>query len=344
MIDIAIAGGGPAGLATAAEAALRGLTVVVLEPRRTPIAKACGEGLMPGAVRSLAELGVTPSGHAFHGIRYVRGSRFATAHFTHGSGLGVDRLELHRRLSARVLALGVEVRADAVDAVEQRTDRVIVNGLAARYLVVADGLHSPVRRLLGVETRPRRRGRRRWGLRRHVITPPWSDLVEVHWADRAEAYVTPVAPDVVNIAVLSGDRIGFDAQLEHFPQLRERLAGSHFDEVRGAGPLHCRVPRRVVGRALLVGDAAGYVDALTGEGLALAFRCARAAVDRIATGQPMRYEADYRQISRQYRLITSSLLWATRPRAVRERIVPVAIRLPSLFDAAVARLAGSALD
>lgn len=49
MIDLLIAGGGPAGLATAIHGALAGLEVVVVEPRPTPIDKACGEGLMPGA-------------------------------------------------------------------------------------------------------------------------------------------------------------------------------------------------------------------------------------------------------------------------------------------------------
>ncbi|MEU9007841.1 FAD-dependent monooxygenase, partial [Streptomyces sp. NPDC048551] len=74
MIDLLVAGGGPAGLATAIHGALAGLEVVVLEPRPTPIDKACGEGLMPGAVRRFEELGVPVPGSAFRGIRYVDGA------------------------------------------------------------------------------------------------------------------------------------------------------------------------------------------------------------------------------------------------------------------------------
>ena len=72
MIDLLIAGGGPVGLAAAIEARLLGLTVAVIEPRNAPIDKACGEGLMPGAVSLLAGLGVQPVGHPFAGIGYYQ--------------------------------------------------------------------------------------------------------------------------------------------------------------------------------------------------------------------------------------------------------------------------------
>ncbi|MFD6891903.1 NAD(P)/FAD-dependent oxidoreductase, partial [Streptomyces sp. NPDC059957] len=71
MIDLLVVGGGPAGLATAIHGALAGFDVVVAEPRPAPIDKACGEGLMPGAVRALEALGVTVPGHPLRGIRYV---------------------------------------------------------------------------------------------------------------------------------------------------------------------------------------------------------------------------------------------------------------------------------
>src|SRR6201999_405761 len=114
----------------------------------------------------------------------------------------------------------------------------------------------------------------RFGLRRHYRIAPWTDLVEVHWAAGAEAYVTPVAADQVGVAVLGaqdgGTRSsgiqyggppgrGFDARLAAFPLLRERLAGAvPVSDVRGAGPLRQGVRRRVAGRVLLAGDASGY--------------------------------------------------------------------------------------
>jgi flavin-dependent dehydrogenase len=95
----------------------------------------------------------------------------------------------------------------------------------------------------------------------------------------------------------------------------------------------------VHGRVLLVGDSAGYVDALTGEGLSLAFGCAQAAVARIAAGDLAAYERDYARITRRYRWITSALLWATQYSPVRERVVPIARRAPGVFDLAVRQLA-----
>src|SRR6185437_3469572 len=96
----------------------------------------------------------------------------------------------------------------------------------------------------------------------------------------AEAYVTPVSDDLVGVAVLGpGDGTRFEGWLPEFPELYGRLAGAEpATAVRGAGPLRQRATRRVAGRALLVGDASGYVDALTGEGISLGLAHARAAV------------------------------------------------------------------
>ena len=71
MIDLLVAGGGPAGLATAIFGARAGLEVVVVERRRGAVDKACGEGLMPHTIALLNELGVDPPGMAFHGITYL---------------------------------------------------------------------------------------------------------------------------------------------------------------------------------------------------------------------------------------------------------------------------------
>ncbi|MCX5610446.1 MULTISPECIES: NAD(P)/FAD-dependent oxidoreductase [unclassified Streptomyces] len=341
MIDLLIAGGGPAGLATAIHGALAGLEVVVVEPRPTPIDKACGEGLMPGAVRRLRELGVPVAGQPFHGIRYVDGvsGRHAEGLFRAGPGLGTRRTELQAALAERAARLGVRVVRQRVEGVSQDGDAVNAAGLTARYLVAADGLHSPVRRALGLSAPPTPGRPARYGLRRHYAVEPWSDLVEVHWSAHCEAYVTPLGPDRIGVAVLTSEQAPFDVQLARFPLLAARLPASPAAPVRGAGPLRQGSRVRVAGRVLFVGDAAGYVDALTGEGLTLAVTAAGELVRCVRAGRPQAYEQAWRELSRSYRTLTESLLWARHRPPLARRIVPLAARLPRVFTRAVNLLA-----
>ncbi|MFG3496420.1 NAD(P)/FAD-dependent oxidoreductase [Streptomyces sp. NPDC047928] len=334
MIDLLVAGGGPAGLATAIHATLAGLEAVVIEPRPNPVDKACGEGVMPGGVRSLRELGVDPAGRELCGIRYVDGRHTAQAAFRDGTGLGVRRTVLSTALARRAAEVGVRVLPGKVGEVRQGPDAVTAGGLRARWLVAADGLHSPVRRGLGLDLPDR--GPRRYGLRRHYRVPPWSDFVEVHWSRDGEAYVTPVSDDLVGVAVLSTARRPYDAYLERFPELAERLRhGTIVNGVRGAGPLRQRVRGRVAGRVLLVGDAAGYVDALTGEGIALALASADAAVRCLRAGRPQAYERAWRRLSLRHRLLTEALVRVSCRRDTARLVVPAASRMPHVFAAAV---------
>ncbi len=335
MIDVLVVGAGPAGLATAMFAAAAGLEVTVLDSREGPIDKACGEGLMPGAVASLAALGVPLQGRPFHGIRYLDEQRSTTAFFRTGAGLGVRRTTLQPAMVARAQHLGVRVEQVTVADVVQDSTGVSAGGLRARYLVAADGLHSPIRRMLGLD---RPGGAPRWGLRQHVRVEPWTRLVEVHWGRNSEAYVTPVAADEIGIAIVGSTRMPWAQQLRQFPQLAERVAGAQpTGTVRGAGPLRQRASSVVAGRVLLVGDSAGYVDALTGEGIAVSLSCARSLVDALVLGDPQRYQRAWRRDSRQYRWITASLL-ATR-RVAQPAIVPAAALLPDVFRMAVRQLA-----
>ncbi|KAA9377483.1 NAD(P)/FAD-dependent oxidoreductase [Microbispora cellulosiformans] len=353
MIDVLVAGGGPAGLATAIHAALAGLETVVVEPRAVPVDKACGEGLMPTGVAALAGLGIDPKialpeSRPFLGIRYVDGRHGVQAEFRDGTGLGVRRTALHAALALRAREAGVRVVSGRVAGVRAGDDAVharvppsggVPDGLdlRARWLVAADGLHSPIRASLGLDLPAG--GPRRYGLRRHYRVAPWTDFVEVHWAPGGEAYVTPVGDDLVGVAVLSGERRGYHEHLAAFPDLLARLDGPPATPVRGAGPLRQRVSRRVAGRVLLVGDAAGYVDALTGEGLSLALLSARALVGCLRAGRPEEYEAAWRRLSRRSRLLTATLLEARRHPPAARMIVPAARRLPVLFRAAVRSLA-----
>ncbi|MDX6247868.1 MAG: hypothetical protein QOF10_1228 [Kribbellaceae bacterium] len=374
MIDLLVAGAGPAGAATAIRAALAGLEVVVVEPRQPPIDKACGEGIAHSAVDYLGRLGVSLQGRPFYGIRYLDSSHCVDARFAAGPGLGVRRTVLQQALVDRLAALGVPVVTGRVGAITQNQTSVTAAGLTARYLAAADGLHSPIRRQLGLasvagDVRPgvrpsvrpgvrlgvrlgsgelrlgtRETGRgtseSRRGLRRHFRVSPWSELVEVYWSGLGEAYVTPVAEDLVGVAVLTAARGSFDSHLEAFPALKRRLAGaSEATAVLGAGPLRQRVQARVSGRVLLVGDAAGYVDALTGEGIAVALRTSAELVRCVLEDRPASYEAAWRRVSWECRFLTGSLLWARNRSLLAPRIVPAAALLPGVYGAIVNRLA-----
>ncbi len=344
--DIAVAGGGPTGLATAIVAALAGCRVVVIEPKAGTIDKACGEGLMPGGVRILRELGVRGvDGHPFVGIRYglvgPPDGPCATGTFRTGCGLGVRRTMLHDALRDRAEAVGVEPMRASVRAVEQRAESVRIdttNGeVVARWMVGADGLHSPVRRMLGLEIP--QRGPRRYGVRRHFAIAPWSDRVEVTFAPGAEAYVTPVAGNVVGVAFLYEPPGTFDDLVARFPALAARLRGAEaLTSSRGAGPFlqHVRARRR--GHVLLAGDAAGYVDPLTGEGVSLGMATGALAATCIARGEIDAYEARWRALTRGYRVLTRALVAVARRHWLHRPLVHAAAAIPSAFDRALGLL------
>lgn len=350
--ELLVIGGGPVGLAAAIGARAAGLSVTLIEPRTGPVDKACGEGLMPGTVTALARLGVQVPGKPFRGIRYVgpNGGTTATHHFSAGVGLGVRRTELHSALAARAADAGVirrpgravKLRRTGAEAGGRHgvgPEVELDDGTAIRgdWLLGCDGLHSVIRREAGLE---RGSNKRRFGIRRHAALSPWADVVEVHWSATGEAYVTPISDNEVGIAVLGPRGWSFDEAVIAFPALAKRLAGVTWtSSARGAGPLQQRVSAPVNGRVLLVGDAAGYVDALTGEGLRIGLACAQAAVQSVLAGRPQDYPSAWRSLTREYRWLTSGLVTATRVPFVRRALVPVASRLPRLFGAAVDSLA-----
>jgi flavin-dependent dehydrogenase len=345
VYDVLIVGGGPAGLATAIFAASEGFEVALLERRRFPVDKPCGEGLMPRGVALLEAMGARiEKSYPFEGIRYIDESNVAEARFPEGHGLGIRRTELSRALLARARELGVSIREETrVEAVIQWRDGATVSfaegSLDAKWVVVADGLGSlvPGAARGGRVSRMSRVGRvrmPRYGFRRHYRLRPWSTFVEVHWGNGAEAYVTPVGEEEVGVAVLWHERApSWDAMLSRFPHLEERLSGAEaLSSIRGAGPFRRRPRRVTAGRLALVGDASGYVDAITGEGIAIGFECARALARSLKEGGLASYESAHRSAMRRYRGTTELVLALAAFSWLRRRVVSALAGRSILFE------------
>ena len=348
IYDLAIAGGGPAGLAAAIRAAQRGLSAIVLERSDGVPDKACGEGLMPAGARELSLLGArVETAQPFFGIRYLQDHDVIEARFAGGrSGLGIRRTMLSTALRERAVELGATLQRAAVRSARAGADSIVVSTdageVTARLLVAADGLHSPLRRAAGLEvegppTPPR------FGIRRHFQLLPWSDLVEVYWSAGVEAYVTPVGPRSVNVAFLSGRGAGFDELLTRFPALQEKLSGAEPDsETRGAGPLLQRVRSRRGDRLALLGDAAGYVDAITGQGLSFAFAGAALLVEALPKDLSQdlapalrRYDRALRTRWLRYALPAHALVALSRREGLRRLALRSVGALPGAFGALV---------
>lgn len=298
--DVTVIGGGPGGSAAALAAARAGLLVLLFDPQPEAADKPCGEGILPAGVDALDALGVAVEGCALERIRYVLARGRALDVAFPRSGRAVERPELMRRLAAAVeaepgitrLAQRVETRrADDGFRVEARDA-----SWTARTLIAADGLQGSaaswlrVPRLGALDARPRRLGlRARFAARRPL------DRVEVHLGADAEVYLTPLAGERINVAVLrdglpDGDR-GARALLERalaaHPSARECLG----DELTAPeARLLSRTPPGIAARegAFLVGDAAGGIDPVLGCGVALALTtgllAGRAAAAVVAHG------------------------------------------------------------
>jgi len=335
-IEALVVGGGPVGLVTAIALRQQGIDVLVLDSRTPPIDKACGEGIMPDGVACLGELGVDLAacgGRPFVGIRYLDDDLAAEARFPAAPGIAVRRPRFHRALVARAEECGVRLAwGRPVRGLTARGVSTDGGEIGCRWLLAADGLRSRVRSWAGLEGK---RSQGRFGIRRHYRCQPWTDHVEVYWAEGgAEAYVTPVSEEEVGVALLwPGPKGSFDELLLRFPALQARLAGARASSVDlGAGPLERRVRVVATDRVALVGDAAGYVDAITGEGLTVGFKQAQALAEAVHAGDLGLYRRAHRRIQRVPWALTRALLAIERRPKLRHRFVSHLGSHPELFE------------
>ncbi|HYM79504.1 MAG TPA: NAD(P)/FAD-dependent oxidoreductase [Candidatus Dormibacteraeota bacterium] len=324
--DVFVIGGGPAGLAAAIAARQRGFRVTVADGANMPIDKPCGEGLMPDGLVALQKLGVEISAensYSFRGIRFLSGDLAVDAAFPHGaSGRGVRRTMLHQLIAERAARLGIDflwhtavtgISADAVHLGDRE--------IRTRWIIGADGGSSRVRRWAGLDDFRERN--RRYAFRRHYQVAPWTDRMELHWDRLGQIYVTPISAEQVCVALISRDpKLRLNEALRGFPELEKRLAGAEAASTeKGAVTATCRLRRVRRGNVALIGDASGTVDAITGEGLCLAFSQAMVLAECLEDGDLGRYEREHRRLAFRPRLMARlMLLLDQRPRLQRRAL------------------------
>ncbi len=333
--DVFVVGGGPAGLAAAIAARQQGLRVTVADHAAPPIDKACGEGLMPDSLQLVRRLGISLEhieAGFFRGIKFVGTEGSVAAAFPRGCGLGIRRVLLHRWFVEHAEALGVKMLWRSRVSLGAR-GAVMVNGypVRSRWVIGADGQNSRVREWAGLSDGASRV--RRVALRRHFHVRPWSEYVEIHWGNEGQAYVTPVGEDQICVALISRERFAsFEDGLSGFPELVARLVGSPASsEVRGALSISRRLRQVWRGNVALIGEASGSVDAITGEGLALAFRQALALGPVLAAGDLSAYAAAHRETSSLPEFMARSMLLLDASALIRRRTLRALSREPGLF-------------
>jgi len=334
--DVLVVGGGPAGLAAAIAARAKGFRVSLVDSRKPPMDKPCGEGLLPEAAASLRGLGVdleSAPNYRFAGIRFSNSECAVSARFGGAAAYGVRRTVLHRLLVDRAQSAGVDlhwgsplVRHDSV-AADIDGQRIFFG-----WLIAADGMNSSIRKSAGLN--PMLHGRGRFAFRRHFCVTPWTDLVEVHWGADCQMIVTPTSPEEVCLALFTRDhRQRIDRALGQFPGLARRLAGARPASTESGARTTLSKARFVVrGNVALVGDAACSFDGIAGQGLNLAFQAAGHLADALAREDLRTYAAAHREITRTPVRITRLMLLMARFPWVRKKTLRMFAAKPALFS------------
>jgi flavin-dependent dehydrogenase len=291
---------------------------------------------MPDGVAMLRRMGIVVEldrALPFRGIRFTEAGCSAEGSFEAGHGLGIRRTVLHQLMIDHARESGVAMRwGEAVRAMDCSAIEIGGRKVTCGWVVGADGRESAVRRLADLYSPAKIQ--HRIGLRQHFRVAPWTDLVEVHWHDPGQAVVTPVGQDEICISLLMNGANGrFPELVALFPELRRRLAGAQPTSAARGAICGSTIIRSVVrNRVALIGDAAGAVDAVTGEGLSLGFKRAIALADAITQNNLSQYERAHRRINRPPELMARLMLLLGRRRGSRRRVLRALAAQSRLFS------------
>ncbi len=291
---------------------------------------------MPDALEAAERLGISiPVEESFllRGIRFVNTQQAtAAASFPHGSGIGVRRTALHSVLVEQAELAGVDLHwGEPVIGMDADLVHTRSSTFRSRWVVGADGDGSRVRSWAGLDAFSR--DVRRFGFRRHHRVTPWTKYVEIYWGPGFQIYVTPVAADEICMALISRNpHLRMDDALPHFPQLSARIAGAEqITSERGAVTGTRRLRAVFRGRVALVGDASGSVDAVTGEGLCIAFQQSLALVDALERDDLTGYATMHRRIARRPAFMSDFMLLMDRWPLLQTRALQVFESRPDIF-------------
>lgn len=336
LSDVVVVGAGPAGIATAIAARLKGLRVTVLDFRKPPINKPCGEGLLPEAVEALHDIGVEVDPHIafpFAGIRFSDEQSSVSAKIMWGQAYGLRRTMLHQVLVERAAELRVRFLWGARVS-EFHTDHLFAGRecVSFRWLVGADGQNSIVRKWAGLD--PSHRVQSRFGFRRHYAVKPWTDFVEVYWGERCQMFVTPTGAEEVCVALLSGDpQMRIERALAQFPEVASRLCHAE-TATQEAGAMSVLGRARAVsrGNVALVGDASCAIDGIAGQGLSLALQQAVVLGETLGREQMAEYAAAHRRITTNAVRMTRLLLLMDKSASLRRKTLRFFAKNPAFFS------------
>jgi geranylgeranyl reductase family protein len=348
--EVLVVGAGPAGSATAAALAAAGRDVVLIEAHRHPRPKACAEYASPRILEELRTLGIPDlawqaDAVPLLGMRILSGAdaldiRYADA--APRQAWGLDRESFDAVLARHAAASGARVLERAVfEDVRRAGDRVAgatirtADGqrrVDARWIIGADGARSRLASRLGVTRRVR--APRRLGLVAHYeAVPDLTDRGEMHVGRHGYVGLAPLAGGRLNVGMalpVGGPSVPaaqrFDSAIAALPAVAARLRGSRrLGPIRGVVPIGHRVSRAAGPGWFLVGDAAGFIDPFTGEGIYRALRSARAAAEAL-NGGALGAEGRYLAARRSAFSSKDALTWVIQGMLAAQPVMRYAIR------------------